>query len=117
MATFFWVWPVAMSNPTTLEKSTLLKFVQVFFLSGPLIGLSPDAQARRVKHSYTDDTEQSLSTALVKTPVDLEICFSPDEPCEAKLVKFVDSAKRFGPKEKSFASVSIETWRLQRLHP
>jgi phosphatidylserine/phosphatidylglycerophosphate/cardiolipin synthase-like enzyme len=86
-----------MLSPTTLEKFTLLKFVQVFILSGLLIGLSPDAQARRAKHSYTndynDDSEQSLSTAPVKTPVDLEICFSPDEPCEAKLVKFVDSAQ------------------------
>lgn len=83
-----------MSTPV---KSTLLKFAQIFFLSGLLIGLSPDAQARRVKHSLLteieDEAEQSLSNGLVKTPVDLEICFSPDEPCEAKLVKFVDSAQ------------------------
>jgi len=62
-------------------------------LSGLLIGLSPDAQARRGKQFYPDPSEQSLSTAVVKTPVDLEICFSPDEPCEAKLVKFIDSAQ------------------------
>lgn len=82
---------------STRKKSTLLKFVQVFVLSGLLIGLSPDAQARRVKHSALDDAldnaGQSLSDAFVKTPVDLETCFSPDEPCEAKLVKFVDSAR------------------------
>ena len=77
---------------STPKKFIPLKFVQVFVLSSLLIGLSPDAQARRVKHSPLDDAEQSLSDAFVKTPGDLETCFSPDEPCEAKLVKFIDSA-------------------------
>lgn len=30
----------------------------------------------------------------VSTPVDLETCFSPDEPCSDKLVKFINSAEK-----------------------
>jgi phosphatidylserine/phosphatidylglycerophosphate/cardiolipin synthase-like enzyme len=35
----------------------------------------------------------SLTNALVAPPVDEEVCFSPEEKCDAKLVKFVETAK------------------------
>ena len=30
----------------------------------------------------------------IKTPVDMEVCFSPDEPCDQKLIRFLDSAQK-----------------------
>ena len=33
-----------------------------------------------------------LDEALVSPPKDEEACFSPDEPCDIKLLKFIDSA-------------------------
>ncbi len=32
--------------------------------------------------------------ALIAAPVDQETCFSPDEPCDVKLVKFIQSAAK-----------------------
>ena len=37
---------------------------------------------------------QSVPEALTKAPQDQEICFSPDEPCDEKLVNFIDSAQK-----------------------
>ncbi len=37
---------------------------------------------------------QVVESALVAAPADEEVCFSPDEPCDIKLVKFVDSATK-----------------------
>jgi phosphatidylserine/phosphatidylglycerophosphate/cardiolipin synthase-like enzyme len=36
--------------------------------------------------------EQALA-AKIKPPEDQEVCFSPDEPCDLKLLRFVDTAK------------------------
>jgi phosphatidylserine/phosphatidylglycerophosphate/cardiolipin synthase-like enzyme len=38
--------------------------------------------------------EQFIDNALVRAPQDQEVCFSPDEPCDVKLLKFVHSAQR-----------------------
>jgi phosphatidylserine/phosphatidylglycerophosphate/cardiolipin synthase-like enzyme len=32
--------------------------------------------------------------ALVAAPKDQETCFSPDEPCDAKLIKFIETAQK-----------------------
>ena len=40
-----------------------------------------------------DAINQKIDAALVSPPKDEEICFSPDEPCDTKLVKFIDSAQ------------------------
>ena len=36
----------------------------------------------------------AIETALIQTPRDGEVCFSPDEPCDIKLIKFVQSAQK-----------------------
>lgn len=55
------------------------------------------AHAYRKKKSASDDlvdaVAQKIDEALVTAPKDEEACFSPDEPCDIKLLKFIDSAQ------------------------
>jgi phosphatidylserine/phosphatidylglycerophosphate/cardiolipin synthase-like enzyme len=51
-----------------------------------------DARPRKKRESFLDQIGNRVEAALVKPPVDQEVCFSPDDPCDTKLVKFVDSA-------------------------
>ena len=39
-------------------------------------------------------TVKVVTESLVNAPVDQETCFSPDEPCDVKLVKFIESAEK-----------------------
>jgi phosphatidylserine/phosphatidylglycerophosphate/cardiolipin synthase-like enzyme len=60
---------------------------------------APPAHAKhRKKHTLIDQlaekAEAKLDAALVPAPKDEEACFSPDEPCDIKLIKFVGSAKK-----------------------
>jgi phosphatidylserine/phosphatidylglycerophosphate/cardiolipin synthase-like enzyme len=55
---------------------------------------SPETQARRrKKNTFVDAITQKLDAALVTAPKDEDTCFSPDEPCDTKLLKFIDSAQ------------------------
>jgi phosphatidylserine/phosphatidylglycerophosphate/cardiolipin synthase-like enzyme len=58
-----------------------------------LVGATYEAQAKR-KKSLAHQIEARIDEALVKAPVDLEVCFSPEEPCDTKLVKFVRTAEK-----------------------
>ncbi len=53
------------------------------------------AEARRTKKNpnLLDQLGARIDAAWVKTPIDEEVCFSPEEHCDIKLVKFIDSAK------------------------
>jgi phosphatidylserine/phosphatidylglycerophosphate/cardiolipin synthase-like enzyme len=71
----------------------LLIFIALFSLSSSL-----PAEARRKKKESIVETmanrlADTIDAALVKPPVDEEVCFSPDDPCDIKLIKFVDSAQ------------------------
>ena len=55
--------------------------------------LPPLAEARRAKHAPVRDDDRESEFALASAPKDNEICFSPDEPCAAKLIKFIQTAK------------------------
>lgn len=61
-----------------------------------LIAATQDASARsRKKKNYIFDAAQSaVANALTSAPKDQETCFSPDEPCDLKLVKFIESAQK-----------------------
>jgi phosphatidylserine/phosphatidylglycerophosphate/cardiolipin synthase-like enzyme len=57
----------------------------------PVIGPSvADARSRSVGSSLLS----AIDAALVKAPQDQEVCFSPDEPCDIKLIKFIESAQK-----------------------
>lgn len=55
----------------------------------------------RISHSSTGSSKDrrpherrpSAELSEVKIPVDQEVCFSPIEPCDLKLIQFVNSAK------------------------
>lgn len=63
-------------------------------LSLVLILLVTSAEARPRREGTIEKMVKVASDALVSAPVDGEICFSPDEPCDAKLWKFVQSAQK-----------------------
>jgi phosphatidylserine/phosphatidylglycerophosphate/cardiolipin synthase-like enzyme len=47
------------------------------------------------KHSKPkNEIKRTIQEYLVKAPVDNEVCFSPDELCDIKLEKFVQSAEK-----------------------
>lgn len=51
------------------------------------------AEARR-KNPVLESAKEWIDEKLVAVPQDLEVCFSPDEPCDIKLIKFVQSAQK-----------------------
>ncbi len=51
------------------------------------------ALARRHKNALLDNITKSINSAMVDAPLDQEVCFSPSEPCDLKLIKFMESAK------------------------
>jgi phosphatidylserine/phosphatidylglycerophosphate/cardiolipin synthase-like enzyme len=62
-----------------------------FLLIGAALVVCVPALAR-TKHK--SPIVEAINEALVKPPVDQEVCFSPDEPCDIKLLKFVKSAQK-----------------------
>jgi phosphatidylserine/phosphatidylglycerophosphate/cardiolipin synthase-like enzyme len=52
------------------------------------------AHARTTKAKLTQASAHEINEALVKTPAADETCFAPDEPCDTKLIKFVQSAQK-----------------------
>ena len=58
------------------------------------VAAATPAHAKRKRGSSTmENLEQKLDAAMVAPPKDSEVCFSPDEPCDIKLIKFIDSAE------------------------
>ena len=55
-----------------------------------LLPLNAHARPRKKR---LEDWARDVRSATASTPQDEEVCFAPDEPCDAKLVKFIDSAK------------------------
>ncbi len=52
----------------------------------------PCEAKHRSSHAF-DNLERAARDAVTSAPKDDETCFAPDEPCSAKLVKFIQSAK------------------------
>ena len=55
---------------------------------------APHVEARKKKKTVTDQFLSAIDTALIQEPKDQEVCFSPEERCDIKLQKFVQSAKK-----------------------
>jgi mitochondrial cardiolipin hydrolase len=68
----------------------------VCLIAGQL-AVSTPVEARRRKDPIMKALEEKVNStveyAMVPVPKDEETCFSPDEPCDVKLLKFIDSAK------------------------
>lgn len=45
-------------------------------------------------HEITSSLERKVNEFKTELPQDLEVCFSPDEPCDLKLLKFIESAEK-----------------------
>ena len=53
-----------------------------------------DAEARLRKLSQVEQAKRRIDEAMVSAPQDLEVCFSPADLCDVKLVKLVHSAQK-----------------------
>ena len=70
-----------------------MQMSSIFFIPLILLITPMNSEARTRKHPIRDKIAHTIDAALVSAPIDNETCFSPDEPCDIKLVKFVESAK------------------------
>jgi len=50
--------------------------------------------AVQARNEFKNHLKDAIDEATVKPPLDKEVCFSPAERCDLKLIKFVDSAKK-----------------------
>jgi phosphatidylserine/phosphatidylglycerophosphate/cardiolipin synthase-like enzyme len=71
-----------------MNKLWVLGFLLCFTFFGQYVW------SRQKKATLVDQLQKAVEPVLVKAPQDLEVCFSPDEPCDTKLVKFIDSAEK-----------------------
>ncbi len=53
-----------------------------------------DASARKPTKKMLRDFARATQDALATPPQDNEVCFAPDEPCSAKLIKFIATTER-----------------------
>lgn len=66
-----------------------------FLLSLALLFSSPSLLAKsQKKNSLLDSAVRRVESALVSPPQDQEVCFSPDEMCDVKIIKFIQSAQK-----------------------
>ena len=70
------------------------KSLRVLMVLGVLLFVSIPAWARRHHHERRKEPVSDSDLARVAEPVAHEVCFSPEEPCGAKLIKFVLGAKK-----------------------
>ena len=65
------------------------------FLILVLILLSPtQSNAERKKAKWVKEVKRLVEDGLIAPPKDKEVCFSPDERCDLKLLRFLESATR-----------------------
>jgi phosphatidylserine/phosphatidylglycerophosphate/cardiolipin synthase-like enzyme len=70
--------------------------LKCFLILFCLLTLSAQAFGRSKKgqNKIINAVNEAVNAALVQPPKDQEVCFSPDEPCDIKLIKFIDSAEK-----------------------
>ncbi len=59
-----------------------------------ILFLSNTGLAKSRKSKLFETVKQAFNEATVSLPTDQEICFSPHEPCDIKLWKFIQSAQK-----------------------
>ena len=71
------------------------KWVFLGLVLAPLSGwMGSSAEAKTRKTSHVEQAKRMIDEVMVKAPQDQEVCFSPAELCDVKLVKFVQSAQK-----------------------
>ena len=73
-----------------LVGGTWLRFAAIVLMSWILV--TSGAEAKRSKRRPKSDPV--VDPATVEAPKAGEVCFSPDEPCDIKLVKFIQAAQK-----------------------
>ncbi len=85
-----YLWDSGKTCKTRDMSSPNLMYIPI--LLAVILG-GPEAHAgRSKKNALVDLISSSVNAALVNPPVDGEVCFSPDEPCDVKLTKFLNTA-------------------------
>ena len=71
---------------------------KIILISSLILSLSAHAFGRSHKKSAPQSpapqSKTEVSSAQINLPKDQEVCFSPDEPCDLKLLKFIESAEK-----------------------
>ncbi len=80
-------------NDTEVTVFYMLHFFVMFSHIILFLVVCDSAQARSHKSGVLTDVVQYIDEANVKAPVANEVCFTPGEPCNIKLIKFIQSAK------------------------
>jgi phosphatidylserine/phosphatidylglycerophosphate/cardiolipin synthase-like enzyme len=66
-----------------------VKLCFAYMLIDPSLGCAKNQSQKELEKAT-----QAVSDLWVKAPVADEVCFSPNEPCDVKLVKFIQSAQK-----------------------
>lgn len=68
-------------------------YLFLIFLSFSFV-ISLSALGRSQSPSVFETVRKIFNKATIESPKDMEVCFSPGEFCDVKLIKFIDSAKK-----------------------
>lgn len=74
-------------------KNQIFSIVLVVSFVHGLSQAQAQAQAQTHKPKIAEAVKTIINEAMVKPPVADETCFTPDEPCDIKLILFIQSAK------------------------
>lgn len=61
----------------------------ILLLGQPTWARTPPAMKRAIQ-----EVSRAVEALTIQAPRDQEVCFSPDEPCDLKLIKFIQSAQK-----------------------
>ncbi len=75
-------------------KLTAMKTQMRLGLLAAILVTTSGALARPRQSSQMAQAKRMIDEVMVRPPQDLEVCFSPADPCDIKLIKFVQSAQK-----------------------
>jgi phosphatidylserine/phosphatidylglycerophosphate/cardiolipin synthase-like enzyme len=88
-------------------KKMVAAFTVAFLISGAISWMSSHSELAYsksgLKNKLKDETksdswvssmQEAVRPIMIAPPKDLEVCFSPQDPCDLKLIKFLDSAEK-----------------------
>src|SRR5690348_5516336 len=84
-----------MARSSSKSRSRRIEQALRLALTAVALGLAFSASHPAEARKSSRHNERSMAEELlVRPPEDQEVCFSPDEPCEVKLAKFILSAEK-----------------------